>query len=132
MPDNTMTVMTHLVFFVSAPPLPVYGSAAGGVHFGNLTPEEAEALFRRAFGGISLEEILRQAFNQSSGARWAGRVPYQRQEAFEHRMGSRPSTSFLDDGEIFEILKGFSGKVMQRTRDTPAPPQLDQPDLLLK
>lgn len=85
------------------------GSGRGGVRFGNLTPEEAEDLFRRAFGGISLEEILRQAFNQSSGARWAGRVPYQRQEAFEHRMGSRPSTSFLDDREIFELLKGFSG-----------------------
>lgn len=81
----------------------------GGVRFGNLTPEEAELLFRRAFGGVSLDEILRQALNQHGAARWGAGAPYLRNEVFEHQMGSRPSTSFLDDREIYEILRDFSG-----------------------
>ncbi|CDJ35910.1 DnaJ domain-containing protein, putative [Eimeria mitis] len=81
----------------------------GGVHFGNLTPEEAELLFRRAFGGVSLEEILQQALNQQTAMRWGRGMPFQRHDFFEHRMGSRPSKSFLDDHEIYELLRGLSG-----------------------
>ncbi|CDJ51235.1 DnaJ domain-containing protein, putative [Eimeria brunetti] len=82
--------------------------AAGGFHFGNLSPEEAELLFRRVFGGISLEQILQQALNQQSNARWGRGMPFQRHDMFEHRMGPR-SSSFLDDKEIYEILRGLSG-----------------------
>ncbi|KAL8275499.1 hypothetical protein Esti_000450 [Eimeria stiedai] len=87
-------------------------SAQGGArefHFGNLSAEEAEILFRRAFGGVSLEDILRQALNQHAATRWGAGTPYMRNDIFQHRMGSRPSASFLDDREIFEIIKEFSG-----------------------
>ncbi|OEH79105.1 putative DnaJ domain-containing protein [Cyclospora cayetanensis] len=85
-------------------------SNRGSVQFGSLTPEEAELLFRRAFGGVSLDEILQQALNQRGASRWDGGLPYQRHDMFEHRMGSRPSTSFLDDQEIYAILRGLSGE----------------------
>lgn len=81
----------------------------GSVRLGNLTPEEAELLFRRAFGGVSLDEILRQALNQHNATRWGAGAPYLRNDVFEHQMGSRPSTSFLDDREIYEILRDLSG-----------------------
>ncbi|KAL8454815.1 hypothetical protein Emed_000066 [Eimeria media] len=77
--------------------------------FGNLSAEEAELLFRRAFGGVSLEDILRQALNQHAATRWGAGAPYLRNDIFQHRMGSRPSASFLDDHEIYEIMKEFSG-----------------------
>ncbi|KAL8435966.1 hypothetical protein ACSSS7_002107 [Eimeria intestinalis] len=78
--------------------------------FNNLSAEEAEMLFRRAFGGVSLEDILRQALNQHAATRWGAGAPYLRNDVFQHRMGSRPSASFLDDHEIFEIMKEFSGR----------------------
>ncbi|CDI74065.1 DnaJ domain-containing protein, putative [Eimeria praecox] len=84
-------------------------SESGGFHFGNLTPEEAERLFRRAFGGISLEEILQQALHQQAASRWSRGMPFEGHDMFEHRRRSRPSTSFLDDHEIFEILRGLTG-----------------------
>lgn len=83
---------------------------AGSASFGNLTAEEAELLFRKVFGGISLEQILQQALNQKAAFRWGSGLPYQRHDVFEHRMGARPSTSLLDDHEIYELLRGFSGK----------------------
>ncbi|KAL8425392.1 hypothetical protein Efla_003620 [Eimeria flavescens] len=82
---------------------------AGGFQFGNLSPEEAERLFRRAFGGVSLEDILRQALNQHGATGWGAGAPYQRNDMFQHRVGSRPSASFLDDRELYEILKDLSG-----------------------
>ncbi|CDJ58875.1 DnaJ domain-containing protein, putative [Eimeria maxima] len=86
-----------------------FQSTNGGFHFTHVSAEEAENLFRRAFGGISLEQILQQALNQQNAAHWVRGMPFQRNDIFEHTMGSRSSTSFLDDHEIYELLRGFSG-----------------------
>lgn len=86
---------------------------AAGASFGHLTAEEAELLFRKVFGGVSLEQILQQALSQKAAFRWAGGVPPQRHEVFGHRTGARPSTSWLDDLELSELLRGFPGKFWQ-------------------
>lgn len=82
---------------------------SGNMEYVHLTPEEAERLFRRAFGGFSLDEIFRSAFehNASIGRSFASPVwP----AASPSGRTNRARTEYLTEADILAILRDTLGK----------------------
>lgn len=90
---------------------PVFSSfTSGNMEYVHLTPEEAERLFRRAFGGFSLDEIFRNAFEQNvtSGRNFG--TPAWRAGRPSMRMNNAARADFLSEADILEILRDTFGE----------------------